>query len=182
MFGIYWKCKYGYKRLFIWVEGEEDKRFFEKIIEPKLKKKYNLIETIRYSMLRKEKIDNFLKSIQAMDAEYIFVIDINNSPCITLKKQEAQNKYRNIDTDRIIVVIKESESWYLAGLDKKSSRKFGISDYIVTDNIIKEKFNSLYSKKFNSRIDFILEILKIFSVDIAKKKNKSFRYCIDKFI
>ena len=51
----------GYKSLYIWVEGEDDERFFEKIMKPKLQKKYNFIETIRYAKLKKEKIDNFLK-------------------------------------------------------------------------------------------------------------------------
>lgn len=63
-----------YRRLFIWVEGEDDARFFEKIMEPKLQKKYDVVETIRYASLKKEKIDNFLKSIKAMGAEYIFVV------------------------------------------------------------------------------------------------------------
>ncbi|MDI6782651.1 MAG: hypothetical protein QME64_00975 [bacterium] len=172
----------GYRRLFIWVEGEDDERFFEKIMEPKLQKMYNFVETRRYASLKKEKIDNFLKSIKAMGAEYIFVIDINSSPCVTAKKQETQNKLRNIDGDRIIVVIKEIESWYLGGLDNTESRKFGIpTSYSVTDNITKEQFNSLIPKKFDSRIDFMLEILKIFSIEIAKQKNKSFRYCVEKY-
>ena len=171
----------GYKRLFIWVEGEDDARFFEKIMEPKLQKKYNFVETRRYAALKKEKIDNFLKSIKAMGADYIYVTDINNSPCVTAKKPEIQNKLRNIDGDRIIVVIKEIESWYLGGLDDTESRKFGIPTFSVTDDITKEKFNSLIPKQFGSRIDFMLEILKIFSIEIAKQKNRSFRYFIEKY-
>ena len=76
----------GYKRLFIWVEGDDDERFFEKIIEPKLRNKYDFVETRRYASLKKEKRDNFLKSIKAMGADYIYVIDINNSPSVTAKK------------------------------------------------------------------------------------------------
>ena len=171
----------GYRKLFIWVEGEDDERFFEKILQPKLQKKYNFVETRRYVTLKKEKIDNFLKSIKAMGADYIYVTDINNSPCVTAKKQEAKNKLRNIDEDRIIVVIKEIESWYLAGLGNTESKKFKIRTFSVTDTITKEQFNMLIPKKFDSRIDFMLEILKIFSIKIAKQKNRSFRYCIEKY-
>jgi len=171
----------GYRRLFIWIEGEDDARFFEKIMKPKLQKKYNFVETIRYATLKKEKINNFLKSIKLMGADYICVTDINNSPCVTAKKQKAKNKLRNIDEDRIIVVIKEIESWYLAGLGDTKSKKFKIRTFRVTDTITKEQFNSLIPKKFVSRIDFMLEILKIFSIKIAKQKNKSFRYYIEKY-
>lgn len=171
----------GYRRLFIWVEGEDDERFFEKIMKPKLQKKYNFIETIRYATLKNEKIDNFLKSIKAMGADYIYVTDINDLPCVSAKKQKIQNKIRNIDGDRIIVVRKEIESWYLAGLDNIGSKKIKICTFRITDTITKEQFNSLIPKKFDSRIDFMLEILKIFSIDIAKQKNKSFRHCIEKY-
>lgn len=171
----------GYRRLFIWVEGEDDARFFEKVMEPKLQKKYNFVETRRYAAMKKEKIDNFLKSIKAMGAEYIFAVDINNSPCVTAKKQEIQNKLRNIDGDRIIVVIKEIEGWYLAGLGNTEAEKFKIRTFSETDTTTKEQFNALIPKTFDSRIDFMLEILRIFSVETAKQKNRSFKYCIEKY-
>jgi len=171
----------GYRRLFIWVEGEDDKRFFEKIIEPKLRKKYNFAETRCYAALKKEKIDNFLKSIKAMGADYIYVTDINNSPCVTAKKQETQSKFRNIDKERIIVVIKEIESWYLAGLGNTEAERFKIPIFSVTDTITKEQFNSSIPKTFDSRIDFLLEILKIFSIEISKQKNRSFRHFMEEY-
>lgn len=170
-----------YRRLYIWVEGEDDERFFKKIMEPKLQKKYDFVKTICYAAMKKEKIDNFLKSIKAMGADYIYVTDINNSPCVTAKKQETKNKLRNIDEGKIIVVIKEIESWYLAGLNDTVSEKFKICIYSTTDTITKEQFNSLIPKKFDSRIDFMLEILKFFSIEKAKQKNRSFRYCFEKY-
>lgn len=170
-----------YRRLFIWVEGPDDKRFFEKIIEPKLKENYNLVETREYSKLKKEKIKNFFKSIRAMGADYIFAADINNTPCVTLKKQVIQNKLRKINKESIIVVIKEIESWYLAGIDNVESKRLKIHSYDNTDTITKEQFNDLIPDKFDSRIDFMLEILKIFSIETAKQKNKSFCYFIKKY-
>lgn len=173
----------GYRGLFIWVEGEDDRRFFKEILEPKIQKKYNFVVTRRYAALKKEKIDNFLRSIKAMGADYIYVTDIDNSPCVTAKKQKMQNKLRNIDTDKIIVVIKEIESWYLAGLDKKSGKSLGIKNKIpdTTDTIIKKQLDSLMPKKFDSRKDFMLEILKVFSIEIAEQKNKSFKYFFDSY-
>lgn len=170
----------GYKRLFIWVEGEDDIRFFNRIIKPIFHEKYNLVEVRPYAPLKREKVDNFLKSIKAMKADYIYVTDINDAPCVTRKKQEIQDKLRHTDGDRIIVVIKEIESWYLAGPSNTESKKFKFRPFVSTDNITKEQFNNLIPKEFDSRIDFMLEILKDFSIEIAKQKNTSFRYFLEK--
>lgn len=116
-----------------------------------------------------------------MGADYLYVIDINNSPCVTAKKDEILSKLRNIDKEKIIVVIKEIESWYLAGIDDIKAKKLKIRNLNSTNDITKEKFNSLIPKRFNSRIDFMLEILKDFSIETAKQKNKSFKYFINKY-
>jgi hypothetical protein len=169
-----------YKILFIFVEGNDDKRFFNKIIEPKLQKKYDCVKMICCAELKKKKIENFIKSIKSMGADYkadyIYVKDINASPCVFEKKQKVKKHLNIIDEDKMIIVIKEIESWYLAGLDIKESKKFKIKNFSFTDDITKEKFNTLINKKFDSRIDFMLEILKVYSIKTAIKKNKSFKY------
>ena len=171
-----------YKRLLILVEGDDDVRFFDKIIKPRLQKKYSLVEVRPYANLpkKKNKINNLVKSFKAMNADYIYVADINNAPCVTAKKQKIRNKLRAVDGDRIIVVIKEIESWYCAGLRDEDLKKFKIYSYKTTDTITKDQFNKLIPKVFTSRIDFMLEILKWFSIEIAKQKNKSFCYFIEK--
>ncbi|MHC4361138.1 MAG: hypothetical protein ACYSTN_10185, partial [Planctomycetota bacterium] len=84
------------------------------------------------------------------------------------------------DINNVIVIVKEIESWYLAGLDSKNCKKLGIKVFRKTDNITKEQFDKLRPRKFNSRIDFMIEILKRFSMETAKRKNKSFDYFIAK--
>lgn len=170
-----------YKRLFIFVEGDDDERFFQRIIKPKLEEKYDEVKLIKYSRMKSEKVFNLLKSVKAMGAEYIYVADINQAPCITARIQQIQGKFFILDIKRIIVVIKEIESWYLAGLDTSTLQKFEISPFNTTENITKEQFNNLIPKNFDSRIDFMLEILEHFSVEIAKGKNSSFRYFLEKY-
>ena len=170
-----------YRILFIWVEGGDDRRFFDAIIKPALERKFNLVEVRTYANLKREKVNNYVRSIKAMSAEYIFVTDINDAPCITYRKQAKQDEFTSIDKDKVIVVIKEIESWYLAGLDDVCSSRCGIPPCNTTDTITKEQFNSLIPRKFAaSRIDFLREILKYFQVEIAKQKNKSFRYFLEK--
>jgi len=170
-----------YKLLFIWVEGNDDERFFNKILSPKFQRKYDNVKIIKYATMKKEKVDNFIKSIKAMRADYIYLTDINNFPCVTAKKEEIQKKYPNIDKNKIMVVIKEIESWYLAGLDNKACKRLKINNFANTNNITKEKFDAMIPKNFTSRIDFISEILKNFSIKIAKQKNESFQYFVKKY-
>lgn len=170
-----------YKLLFIWVEGDDDERFFDKILKPKLQEKYDVVKIIRYAAMKRERVDNFIKNIKAMGADYIYLTDINDSPCITAKKGETQSKYKNIDNGKMIVVVKEVESWYLAGLDNNVCKQLKIGNFANTDNVTKEKFKALIPKEFTSRIDFMSEILKNFSIEIAKQKNNSFQYFVEKY-
>lgn len=58
----------------------------------------------QHSQEKREYIENFIRSIKSMNfADYIFVVDINNAPCVTAKKQEIQSKLKNIDDNRIAV-------------------------------------------------------------------------------
>jgi hypothetical protein len=170
-----------YTRLFIWAEGDDDVRFFNSIIKPIFEERYDLVEVRPYAKIKPEKVSNFLKSIKAMSGDYIFVRDFNAAPCVTSTKQKIQDHYENVYEDRIIVVIKEIESWYLAGLDEAISRKLKLSSFNTTDSISKEQFNDLVHHKFDSRIDFMLEILKHFSIQTAKQTNSSFRYFCEKY-
>jgi hypothetical protein len=170
-----------YKRLFILVEGEDDERFINAIAKEIFKEKYDLVMPWKYSKQKNEKINDFLISIKSMNADYIYIADINQSPCITAKKNSITTQLQNIAGDRIIIAIKEIESWYLAGVTKDFCSQHRIKQFENTDTITKEQFNSLMPKEFNSRIDFMSEILKHFSINKAKKKNTSFRYFLEKY-
>ena len=170
-----------YKQLYLWVEGDDDERFFKKVIIPKFQEKYDNIKIIKYATMRKEKKDNFIKSIRAINADYIYFADINDSPCITAKKDIINKQHNLIDINNVLIVIKEIESWYLAGLNNDSCRQLKIKFRNNTDNVTKETFNNLIPMKYTSRIDFMVEILKRFSITEAIRKNKSFNYFIKKY-
>ena len=59
-------------------------------------------------------------------------------------------------------VIKEIESWYLAGLDNKVCRQLKINNFADTDNITKEKF---------SRVSRSVEIIKNPKGDTSSRLN-----------
>lgn len=170
-----------YSEIYFFVEGLDDERFIRMIVASLIDKKHRC-SLHQYSGMSKKKIKDFLNSIKAMNyADYFFLRDINSSSCITKKKSDLRDVYTNrLDENRIIVVIKEIESWYLAGLDDKKCKELGIKPFRDTDSITKEQFNDIIPPKFDSRIDFMAEVLKRFSIETAKSKNKSFQYFMEK--
>ncbi|MEA5537160.1 hypothetical protein [Crocosphaera sp. XPORK-15E] len=176
-----------YKQLFIWVEGPEDERFVEKILKPCFQESYNKISVIKYSQKTSKFKKDFISSIIAMGtkADYFYLADIDSFTCITTKKNKIKQEITNIDTNKIIVVCKEIESWYYAGLDKVGFETLGIpksTKYQNTDNLTKEQFNQSIPKKFDSRIIFLLEILNLYNLEnvIENKTNQSLMYLINK--
>jgi len=173
-----------YKLLFILLEGDDDERFFEKILKPLLQKRYSTTKFWKYSQKprKHEKTVNFINSINSMKADYIYARDRNDAPCITAKKEKITRELNHIVTkDKILVVVKEIESWYHAGLDENTSKKLNIRKEIRTaDGITKEEFNQLIPKNM-PRIEFMRKILKNYDVEIAKERNKSFGYFLNKW-
>lgn len=165
--------------LFIFVEGPDDKRFFNRIIQPVLKNRCSQIRIIEYATLPKKKVAGFLKAVKKLKADLFFVADINAAPCVTKRKEGILKKYtRNLNQDNIIVVIHEIESWYIAGLSDKMMRELTNKTFKDTSNLTKAEFNDRMPKKFKYRINYMIEILNHFSIDIASKgsRNKSFKY------
>jgi len=171
----------GYRQIFIFIEGDKDEIFFSKIIKPLFEKRYSYVRLWKYAEVSKAKIHSFIESIRAMDADYIFVTDINNSPCVTAKKKKIKKMIKNIDIDRIVVVRKEIEGWCLAGLENSLCNRLRAPFKKDTNDLTKEEFNNLIPKKFDSEIDFIIEILKSFSIETAEERNTSFGYFINKY-
>ena len=171
--------------LYIFVEGNDDERFFEEVIVPILRRKYVDIKIIKYAQKPKkfEYIRRYIKSIQSMGRDYMYVTDVNSSPCVTAKKEEIRGSLGGIDDSKILVVVKEIESWYLAGVDADSEKELKIGKIPPsTETLTKEDFSRLIPRKFgSSRIDFLREILKKFSIETAKQRNRSLRYCIEKY-
>jgi hypothetical protein len=171
-----------YRQLWLFVEGPDDTRFIRGIIRPLLEGTFDDIRIVEYSNLAREKIYKFLQSAKSTPyADYFFLQDINSSPCIAFKKKSIYNRYnKRVDNARTVVVIKEIESWYLAGLDERACIKLKVKHLLQTNTFTKEDFAKIIPRKFDSSNDFMIEILKFFSVDTAKLKNSSFCYFLNR--
>jgi len=168
--------------IYVFLEGDKDERFFNVIIKPILRQRYDAIVPWRYAHRSKEDVIRALRSVRDGKADYLFLKDIDTRPCVTARKEDLVKTYRKrIDLSWAVVVIREIESWYLAGLDDEDRQKLGISPnrHRHTDDVTKELFESLMPKKYDSITDFMDEILKRFCIDTAKGRNRSFCYLMD---
>jgi hypothetical protein len=169
------------KRLYILVEGEDDVRFFGRIMKPLFVSRYDSVEILPYACTKRVKVNSFLKGMAQMHNDYIFVADIDTERSVRDKKQILYSWYPDLSGAYIVVVIMEIESWYYAGLPEEALQRFGLPSLPSTDELTKEGFNALIPPSFDSRIDFMFEILKSFSPSTAARHNRSFRFFFDRY-
>jgi hypothetical protein len=163
--------------LYILLEGNDDERFFNRVILPLLREQRYRIKIWKYAQEKRIRTIQILTSLRSMGVKCIFVRDIDEGISVDQKKKEIMDAYDHVlSGEDIAVVIMEIESWYLAGADTHVLDRLGVKEeYSTTDRITKEEFNRLIPRRM-SRIVFIQEILRNYDVATAKRKNASFRY------
>ena len=178
-----------FKQLFIFVEGPDDERFINHVVVPQLQGRYNFIKLIRYATMKKDAVEAVIKTCkQKGNYNYLFVCDMDakgdKSLCITSRKLKEQNKYgrKILETDRIVVVKEEIESWYLAGITEQQAVRFKIKLITDTSFTTKEEFERMVPKNFVSPNDFMVEILKEYSLIQAVEVNSSLNYFVNKYL
>jgi len=170
------------KNLYFLVEGNDDERFFKHIIKPLLINHYKQVKIWQHAQKPNDTKNRFLQSIKSMGSDYIYVVDLDDFKHVSEKKEMITKSLEQLNQDRIMVVIKEIEGWYLAGIDRYNSDKIGFTYLPDTNMIYKEDFNDLIPDRFNSRIDFMQEIIKSYSIETGKDKNDSLKYFFSRYI
>jgi hypothetical protein len=163
-----------YKALYLFVEGDDDHLFASTVISPRLGNRYNWIGTFQYAQKRPAKVSSYLRSVKAMGAEYFFLADINSCSCFPEKKQYLLKRFTGVEGARVIIVVKEVEGWYLAGLP--DNNPWGVRVPTDTANLTKEHFDAAMPNLFDSRIAYMVEILRLFDINTAAGRNPSFQY------
>ncbi len=163
-----------YNLLRLFVEGPSDELFVERVVKPRLSPRYDWIDTFQYAQQKPEKINSHLRSIKAMGAAYFFLADINAFRCFPEKRKALLEKFTQLEAERVVIVVSEIESWYLAGLP--ADNQWDVQVPADTSGITKEQFNSTLPKGFESHIAYMVEVLKVFDVHAAARKNPSFHY------
>ena len=165
----------------LFVEGPDDTRFARRIFVPKAQGLYLDVRIKEYSQERLAKTNAYIRSIKCADKwDYVFLADIDDFPCVTTRKGYLIGQYSNLESDRILVVRYEIESWYLAGVDAITGEEFRIQIPRDTSGTTKEDFNSQIPRRFESRTDFMTEILNRYNINEARSKNESLDYGMSK--
>jgi len=167
-------------QLLVFVEGDDDERFFDTIFRDRFAPKYDLVRVWKYAKEPTKRVASLLRSAQAMAADHLYFADIDDAPCVSAKKESVQKKLPRLDPGRIAVVVAEIESWYLAGIDQAHSKRLGLYPCRTTDTTTKEQFDLMIPSRFRKRTDFMVEILRFFSTETAKQKNRSFRHFLER--
>ena len=109
-----------------------------------------------------------------MSASYVLLADVDAQECFPAKRQALLEAFTELEGARVLIVVSEIESWYLAGVPKDN--KLGVQVPRDTSGVTKEHFDALRPKDWDSRIDYMIELLKLFDIEIAAQRNSSFQY------
>ena len=170
----------GYRILVIFVEGRDDRRFIETVLRPLLEPSFDHIKVEEYAQKVPSKVNGYISGIKfRQDSDYIFIADFDQGPCITRRKSQLMNQFSNLDSERILIVRREIESWYIAGLNSDSCHELGIQEPRHTNDLTKEQFDGLIPQRFDNRTDFMVETLNRYDIPTARRKNESFDYTME---
>ncbi|MPN26383.1 hypothetical protein SDC9_173807 [bioreactor metagenome] len=156
--------------------------FIQTVANPLLLNYYNDVEIIQYAQMKRQKANKYLESIITLGFDYLILADIDEEASVKQKKNKIKARFDEAAFNNMVIVIAEIESWFVAGIPTELLNKWGIKNFERTELLVKEEFNQLYGSKFRSRIDFMQEILKYYSIDTAIEKNVSFNFFYKSFL
>lgn len=178
-----------YSILFVFIEGDNDQRFFNRILHSRLKSGYNEARYILYSQKTRDYVNRYVKSINDMNGDdlitdYVFVHDFDSAPCIQGKKDALSLHYTLLDPTKIIIVKEEIESWYVAGLNRAKCSALGLPYSPRTEHISKERLEQQKPTRFTSMNLFLIELLddEYFDHDVAVRRNATYAYFTRKYL
>ena len=132
--------------IFIFLEGNDDLRFFDSVLKPFFEEKYLVIKTFLFAEKPKIKNNKLLKSIHSMKYDYLVFSDLENNSCVTMKKEKLIKDKGDFKSESIIVVKKAIESWYIAGVDTGFFKTVKRKDVLGSESIDKHKFREIISR------------------------------------
>ena len=165
--------------IYVFLEGQDDVEFYEAIFSRQIKRKGILDHKIPYSNKPVRDVNRLLKAVKTWEkCEYIFFADFNSSECYQMKKARLMGSYPNLESGNIIIVKREIESWYLAGVSDRIAKDMGLFGIEDTSEITKKEFR----RRLKGQKEYVIkgEILAAYNTHVAKKRNASFLYACNR--
>lgn len=162
------------KSLVVFVEGPDDERFVKFVVTPLVLNTYDQVIIKKYANEKKGTIKQYVKAFRKNNMfDYYFTRDMDAETCVEKRKKSL--KFGQ-DESKVIIVCREIESWYLAGLDQSQCKTLRVTHHRNTESVSKEQFDKLIPPRTASRTAFLIQVLTRFSLKAAKSQNTSFRY------
>ena len=171
-----------YRRLFLFLEGADDERFFRAVLFPLLKERYEDVFPVQISQLSKKKVADWLRSVEGMEADYLYIRDLDRYPCVTAAKDALLEAHPRLAPERIQIVKAEIESWYCAGIGPGKMEDLEVATCSETAGITKEKLEAAIPGGRVNRIPALVEILEGYDLGAAARRNESLRRFLRKHL
>ena len=170
-----------YRSLFLLVEGRDDARFCREVLIPIFRRTFHDVRTWEYSRKKPSKTIDFIRNIGYMNANYILFGDMDRHPCVTSTKEDITAQFPVLSWNRVVVIRRMIEAWYLAGLSEASHRDLALDRVRNIEEITKDQFNNLVGGS-DEHSNSMIEILKYYDVEVARRRSRSFRYFWQKHV
>ena len=171
----------GYHRMWLLVEGADDRRFCTVVLCPTFRIHYDHVSIWEYSQQKRSKLAALVQNIGSMSDDYLLICDMDARPCVTETKEAVASGVLGLSWDRVAVVRREIEAWYLAGLDEEACRELGLGRVVDVDEDTKERFDHLVGGK-GEHTRAMVDILKHYDVEVARQRSPSFEYFWRKYV
>ena len=170
-----------YRTLFLLVEGFDDTYFCVEVLIPIFRRTYQDVRTWEYSRKKPSKTVDFIRNIGYMNADYILFGDMDRHPCVTSTKEDLAAQFPVLSWDRVVVIRRMIEAWYLAGLSEASFRELRLDRVRNVDEFTKDRFNHLVGGS-DEHSNMMIEILRHYDVEVARQRSPSFQYFWQKHV
>jgi hypothetical protein len=172
------KCK-----IFFVVEGLDDQRFVERIICPQLKNtRYYFGGIQQHAEMKDVKVKGLIKTYVDLKFEFIFMCDFDSGPCFTVRKNRHSSRYSPLPNERVLVVKKKIEGWYMAGVDKSFFKKHRLECPGDVENVDKHVIEEMAQRAKMDLTDFKIELLRNYNWNKGLERCPSLRRLNQKYL
>lgn len=156
------------------VEGNDDARFLEVVITPRLAS--YTVQTYRWAQKTPTQRKQFIQNLHKLQVDYFVLADRNTRPCIGACKAFVQQQFGGIVAhERIIVVDSAIEAWHLAGFTGSPHLR-GIQTPARTNGLTKQSFQQQYVPARRLPSFVLEEMLSNYDLAQARLRNHPLDY------
>jgi hypothetical protein len=168
-----------WRRIALFVEGEEDRAFAERVLKPRLLQQYSEVRVHMHAQTPDEKLSSHFRSLQRMNSDYFLVVDKDRVPCISEVRRVYARRYQpQLGERQVLVACPMIEAWVYRGRphpkpvqSQHPSYSGGCRQASFCTNF-RERAQNL-----EERIILLQQILDVYDWNLALQRSESLRYC-----